>query len=69
MSNVIEHDTYMEFQLEDPNAVGAFTAGMKDKREWRRHPETAQLLDTLNQNVRSTRIFVTTPGGMSTRVR
>lgn len=65
-----EFETHVEYELEDPGAVNAFTAGMRNgnRNEWRRHPETAEMLDKINQNTKHTRIFVKT-GEVSQRVK
>lgn len=65
-----EFDTHVEYELETPEGSAAFVQGVKsgDRRNWRRAPETAELLDQVNANTKHTRIFVKT-GDLSTRVK
>ena len=65
-----ECDTHVTYELEDPGAIGAFVAGHKsgNRNEWRRHPETADMLDKINANTRHTRIFVKA-GEVSARIK
>ena len=44
--------------LEDPNALGAFKAGIEDHRQWTRHPETNELARFVNDNRKFTNIAV-----------
>jgi len=67
---ISDFETHVEYELETPEGHAAFVQGVKsgDRGQWRRSPETAELLDQVNANTRHNRIFVKV-GNLNTRVK
>jgi len=58
----------MTLELEDHDAFQTYRAGIEDRRQWQRHPETKEMADTISSNNRTSKIFVK-HGDFNRRVR
>ena len=60
MSNVTrnEENNTVTVKLNDPAAYHCFQQGINDRKQWSRHPETRELMDTVINNTKHSQIIV-----------
>lgn len=56
--NIRQENNKQIITLSSPEAFSAFRMGMEDRKQWSRHPETAELQDYMNDNGRSQYVVV-----------
>jgi hypothetical protein len=53
-----EDGVSVTLELEAPEAYTAFKAGVEDRKQWHRHPETQELSQFINDNKKYAQISV-----------